>query len=74
MELSVRTSITQILSTVNDASDASTSLYKMGAFKELFIQRIRLTTLPPSMSRLSKGNVGASTSHNLVGLYGLLQG
>jgi hypothetical protein len=35
---------------------------------------LRLTTLPPSVSRLSKENVGASTSHDPVGLRGLLQG
>jgi hypothetical protein len=35
---------------------------------------VRLTTLPPSVSRLSKENVGSSTSHNPVGLHGLLQG
>jgi hypothetical protein len=33
-----------------------------------------LTALPPSMSRLSRENVGASTSHNPMGLHGLLQG
>jgi hypothetical protein len=37
-------------------------------------RRVRLTTLPPSVSRLSKENVGASTSHNPMGLHGLLQG
>jgi hypothetical protein len=31
-----------------------------------------LKTLPPSLSRLSKENVGASTSHNPLGLHGLL--
>jgi hypothetical protein len=31
-----------------------------------------LTTLPPSVSRLSKENVGASTSHNTMGLHGLV--
>jgi hypothetical protein len=36
--------------------------------------RVRLTTLPPSVSRLSRENVGASTSHNRMGLHGLLQG
>jgi hypothetical protein len=36
-------------------------------------RRIWLTTLPPSVSRLSKVNVGASTSHNPMGLHGLLQ-
>jgi hypothetical protein len=34
----------------------------------------RKTTLPPSVSRLSTDNVGASTSHNPMGLHGLLQG
>jgi hypothetical protein len=34
---------------------------------------VRLTTLPPSVSRLSRENVGASTSHILMGLYDLLQ-
>jgi hypothetical protein len=37
-------------------------------------QRVRLTTSPPSVSRLSRENVGGSTSHNPVGLHGLLQG
>jgi hypothetical protein len=30
-------------------------------------RHVRLTTLPPSVSRLSEGNVGASTSHNRMG-------
>jgi hypothetical protein len=37
-------------------------------------RRIRLTILPPLVSRLSRENVGASTSHNPMGLHGLLQG
>jgi hypothetical protein len=37
-------------------------------------QCVRLTTLPPSVSRLSTQNVGASMSHNRMGLHGLLQG
>jgi hypothetical protein len=37
-------------------------------------RRVRLTTLPPSVSRWSRENVGASTSHNPMGLHGLLQG
>jgi hypothetical protein len=37
-------------------------------------RRVRLTTLPPSVSLLSRQNVGASTSHNPMGLHGLLQG
>jgi hypothetical protein len=37
-------------------------------------RRVGLTTLPPSMSRMSRDNVGASTSHNPMGLHGLLQG
>jgi hypothetical protein len=36
-------------------------------------RRVRLTTLPPSVSRLSRENVGASTSHNPMGFLGLLQ-
>jgi hypothetical protein len=37
--------------------------------------RVRLTTSPPSHSRLSRlDNVGASTSHNPMGLHGLLRG
>jgi hypothetical protein len=35
---------------------------------------VRLTTLPPCVSRLSRENVGASTSHNSMRLHGLLQG
>jgi hypothetical protein len=37
-------------------------------------RRVKLTTLPPSVSRLSRQNVGASTSHHPMGLHGLLQG
>jgi hypothetical protein len=37
-------------------------------------RRVRLTTLPPSVSRLSTENVGTSTSHDPMGLRGLLQG
>jgi hypothetical protein len=36
-------------------------------------QRVRLTTLLPSVSQISRENVGASTSHNPTGLHGLLQ-
>jgi hypothetical protein len=35
---------------------------------------VRLTTLPPSVSRLSRENVGTSMFHNPMGLHGLLQG
>jgi hypothetical protein len=35
-------------------------------------RRVRLTTSPPSVSRLE--NVEASTSHNPIGLHSLLQG
>jgi hypothetical protein len=37
-------------------------------------RRVRLTTSRPSVSRLSRQNVETSTSHNSVGLHGLLQG
>jgi hypothetical protein len=37
-------------------------------------RRVGLTTLPLSVSRLSRQNVGASTSHNRMGLHGQLQG
>jgi hypothetical protein len=37
-------------------------------------QRIGLTTLPLSMRRLSRKNVGASISQNPMGLHELLQG
>jgi hypothetical protein len=36
-------------------------------------RRVGLTNLPPSVSRLSRQNVGSSTSHNPIGLNGLLQ-
>jgi hypothetical protein len=36
-------------------------------------QRLRLTTLPPYVSRLSRENVGSSSSYNPMGLHGLLQ-
>jgi hypothetical protein len=36
-------------------------------------QLVRMTTLQPSVSRLSRENVGTSTSHNPMGLHGLLQ-
>jgi hypothetical protein len=35
---------------------------------------VRLTTLPPFVTRLSRENVEVSTSHNPMGLHGLLQG
>jgi hypothetical protein len=38
------------------------------------IPGVRLTTSPPSVSRLSRENMGASTSQNPMGLHGLLQG
>jgi hypothetical protein len=37
-------------------------------------QRVRLTNSPPFLSRDFLENVGASTSHNPMGLHGLLQG
>jgi hypothetical protein len=37
-------------------------------------RRVGLTTLTPSVSRLSRQNVGPSTSHNPIVLHGLLQG
>jgi hypothetical protein len=37
-------------------------------------RRVRLTTSPPCVSRLSRENVGASTYHNPMGLRGLLEG
>jgi hypothetical protein len=37
-------------------------------------RRVRLTTLPPSVNRLSTENVQALTSHNPMGLHALLQG
>jgi hypothetical protein len=36
-------------------------------------RRVRLTPLPSPMSRLSRDDVRASTSHNPMGLHGLLQ-
>jgi hypothetical protein len=35
---------------------------------------VGLTTSPTSVKGLSRENVGASTSHNPMGLHGLLQG
>jgi hypothetical protein len=35
---------------------------------------VRLTSSQPSVSRLSRENMGASASHNPMGLHGLLQG
>jgi hypothetical protein len=37
-------------------------------------RRIRLTNSRPSVERLSRENMGASTSNNPMGLHGLLQG
>jgi hypothetical protein len=37
-------------------------------------KHIRLITLPPSVNQLSRQNMGASMSHNPMGLHGLLQG
>jgi hypothetical protein len=36
-------------------------------------RHVRMTILLPYLSRLSRGNVGASTSYNPMGLHGLLQ-
>jgi hypothetical protein len=36
-------------------------------------RRVRLTPLPPSVSRLSREDVGASMSHNPMGLHGVLE-
>jgi hypothetical protein len=37
-------------------------------------RRVRLTTLPSSVSRFSRENVGAQKVHNPMGVHGLLQG
>jgi hypothetical protein len=37
-------------------------------------RRVKLTTSPPSVSRFYLENVGNSTSHNPIGVHGLLQG
>jgi hypothetical protein len=37
-------------------------------------RRVRLENLPPSVNRLSRENVGTSTSHNAMGVHGLLTG
>jgi hypothetical protein len=37
-------------------------------------RRLGLSTLPPSVIRLSRQNVGASTSDNPMGLHGLVTG
>jgi hypothetical protein len=37
-------------------------------------RRVRLTTSPSSVSRLSRENVGVSMSHNPIGLYGPVTG
>jgi hypothetical protein len=36
-------------------------------------RHVVLTTLPPSLSRLSRQNVGASTSYTPIGLHSLLR-
>jgi hypothetical protein len=36
-------------------------------------RRVGITTLPQTVSRLSRQNVGARTSHKPMGLHGLLQ-
>jgi hypothetical protein len=68
----------------NDIFETIGGLFKKGPNKEsitLLIQamcykpegRVRLTDLPPSVSRLSRENVGASASHDPMGLHSLLQ-
>jgi hypothetical protein len=37
-------------------------------------RRVRLTTLPQSASRVATENVGTLTSHNPMGLTGLVEG
>jgi hypothetical protein len=37
-------------------------------------RRVKLTTLPPSVSQMFRENVGASSSHNPMDRGGLLQG
>jgi hypothetical protein len=39
----------------------------------IFLGDKSLTTLPPSVKRLSRQNLEASTSHKPMGLHGLLQ-
>jgi hypothetical protein len=43
-------------------------------YRPASLRRLTLTIFPPSISRFSREHVGASTSHNPIGLHGLLQG
>jgi hypothetical protein len=58
---------------VNSASDRNEYQESSGGGVK-GCQHVGLTTVSPSVSRLSRQNVGASTSHNPMGLHGLLQG
>jgi hypothetical protein len=50
------------------------SLTEMSTWNLQGGRRVRLSVLPQSVSRFSRENMGASTSHNPMGLHGLLQG
>jgi hypothetical protein len=58
-----------LLPRVNSASNRND--YQETSWRVKGCRRVGLTTLPPSVSRLSRENVGASKSHNPMGLRGL---
>jgi hypothetical protein len=60
------------LGSTQPLTEMSTRNYPGGGIKDG--RRVRLTTLPPSVSRLSRENMGTSTSHNPMGLQSLFTG
>jgi hypothetical protein len=64
-------SSTMALGSTWPLTEMSTMIFLVGGGKGG--RRVGLTTLPPSVSRLSRQNMGASTSHNPMGLHGPLQ-